>query len=140
MNIPIYRAKKIDTDEYIDGMLIEYIGMYYILKYEDLYNVFNNSLNYDNREIDSSTLSIHFPDMIANDSDRFLPNGERDLRIFASLSDDGKGGDILDFNEIEWGGKFLPEVCILYKVIGNFKMCGSFTDIKEWRTIIGIKK
>lgn len=39
------------------------------------------------------TASIHFPDMIASDSDRLLPNGEKDLRIFASLQEDGKGGD-----------------------------------------------
>ena len=45
------------------------------------------------------TLSIHFPGMIASDSDRLLPNGEKDLRIFASLSEDGKGGDVYQF---EW--------------------------------------
>jgi hypothetical protein len=44
--------------------------------------------------VDESTLSIHFPDMLGGDSDRLLPNGEKDLRIFASLREDGKGGDL----------------------------------------------
>lgn len=47
--------------------------------------------------IDVSTLSIHFPDTLACDSDRLLPNGEKDLRIFASLSEDGKGGDTVEY-------------------------------------------
>jgi hypothetical protein len=46
--------------------------------------------------IKTETLAIHHSDMIASDSNRLLPNGEKDLRIFASLSEDGKGGDVCE--------------------------------------------
>ena len=136
LNIPIYRAKKIDSDEYVEGIL-----RIYRFETHTNYYISRDSFSYSLAHwIDPSTLSIHLPDMLSSDSDRLLSNVEKDLRIFASLSEDGKGGDILDFNEIEWGGKFSPEVCILSNVIGDFKMCGSFEDIKEWRTIIGIQQ
>ena len=90
--IPIYRAKKTDSDEYVEG---------YLMPYACIDGWFIRLLKYDNLvdaeiEIGPSTLAIHFPNMIANDSDKLLPNGEKDLRIFASLSEDGKGGDILE--------------------------------------------
>ena len=102
-NMPIYRAKKIDSDEYVVGMYLpEYLrpkflnGSVYDVEY------FKNVIQTDRNtyeKIDPSTLSIHFQDMLASDSDRLLPNGEKDLRIFTSLSEDGKGGDILLFND-----------------------------------------
>lgn len=82
-NLPIYRAKKIDSDEYVEGYLCSS----------------NNGVNTDNKiciqefgwwtlwEIDTSTLSIHFPDMLDS-------NGNK---IFASLQKDGKGGDIVEY-------------------------------------------
>jgi|RifOxyD3_1024039.scaffolds.fasta_scaffold06607_2 hypothetical protein len=91
----IYRAKKIESDEYIEGS--------YVKDCED--NHFITNGRYKHRassglsllltEIDLSTLAIHFPDMLASDSDRVLPNRKKDLRIFASLSEDGKGGDVI---------------------------------------------
>ena len=97
--VPQFRAKKIDSDEYVIGTISpcgNYILSYFVgYQYVDEYK--NNT--YFNIPIDQSTLSIHFPDMLASDSDRLLPNGEKDLRIFASLSKDGKGGDILLFND-----------------------------------------
>lgn len=87
-NIPLFRAKKIDTEECVVGYLVpEYDG----------YHCIHVSWVDDDIRIDPSTLSIHFKDMLASDSDRLLPNGEKDLRIFASLSQDGKGGDMLRF-------------------------------------------
>ena len=75
-NIPIYRAKKIDSDEWVEGYLItkNSIG--------DIdYN--SDSPLYDIKEIDPKTLAIHFPNMIDK-------NGKK---IFASLNEDGIGGD-----------------------------------------------
>lgn len=46
-------------------------------------------------------------------------------------------GDILDFDEKEWGAKFDPEVITMDKIIGEWDLCGSFSDLKEWRQVIG---
>lgn len=103
-NIPIYRAKKIDSDEYAYGFC------FYDEVRKEMF-ISNDAKNlYTNRfRVDTTTLSIHFPDMLAKNSNRYLPNGEKDLRIFASLQDDGKGGDklncwISDY-EYKTGGK-----------------------------------
>ncbi len=45
-------------------------------------------------------------------------------------------GDLLDFEEREWGGKFTPEEITIEKLI-NEEICGSLGDISEWRTVIG---
>jgi len=73
--IPIYRAKKIDSDEWFIGYLLKYSDGYYI------------KLLYISTEImiDPSTLAIHFPNMI----------DKKGKKIFASLSEDGIGGDIV---------------------------------------------
>ena len=74
--IPIYRAKKLDSDEYVEGYLIGNLrGVYFYIK--------GNSNGYEFEEpILQKTLSIHFPNMLDK-------NGEK---IFASLAEDGKGG------------------------------------------------
>jgi len=99
MNIPIYRAKKIDSDEYVEGLYLKvghewYNEYYYFIAPEDISFYerdidnggsiisLNKSAMY---EIDQSTLSIYFPDMI----------DIKGNKIFASLSEDGKGGDII---------------------------------------------
>ena len=85
--IPIYRAKKIDSDEYVEGY---YLPVYYmpifengeLVSFEDIFNILQvNKTTYT--EIDTSTLSIHFQNMLDK-------NGKK---IFASLSEDGVGGD-----------------------------------------------
>ena len=75
--LPIYRAKKIDSDEWIEGYFREYRKQSWIID-------MSNPNNPNDISVDSSTLAIHFPDMIDSD----------DTNIFASLSEDGKGGDI----------------------------------------------
>lgn len=79
MNIPIYRAKKIDSDEYVEGYF--YQPTHFI---SDGGKIIDEK-SYDNVKIDLSTLAIHFPDML---------DGQRN-KIFASLQEDGKGGDVL---------------------------------------------
>lgn len=76
--IPIYRAKKIDSDEYVYGFLTwdSEFGVERIIQKE----VVGTSRHC----IDKSTLAIHFPDMLDSDGNK----------IFASLSEDGRGGDI----------------------------------------------
>lgn len=93
MNIPIYRAKKIDSDEYVEGCLIgdKRFNHYEIMK----------DGTFERYVIDLTTISIYHQDMLASDSNRILPNGEKDLRIFASLQEDGKGGDILEIYDLD---------------------------------------
>ncbi|MCT7633887.1 hypothetical protein N5U36_00375 [Aliarcobacter butzleri] len=79
-NLPIYRAKKIDSDEYAYGFC------FYDEVRKEMF-ISNDAKNlYTNRfRVDTTTLSIHFPDMIDSQGNK----------IFASLQEDGKGGDIL---------------------------------------------
>ena len=78
--IPIYRAKKIDSDEFVEGYLVVLC---------DRYHIYWKSQKYI---VDPSTLAIHFPDMIDSEG----------TKIFASLSEDGKGGDIVESMYIPW--------------------------------------
>ena len=90
MNIPIYRAKKIDSDEYV-------VGYYSPDKnyQEHIHTIFyfdTGDFNVDRKtttQIDISTIAIHFPDMLDSQGNK----------IFASLSEDGKGGDIMKDDE-----------------------------------------
>ena len=151
---PIFRAKKIDSDEYIIGDLFD--GKYIIAKSElnrdisealkhirediltkdcisaeckkehRLLNKMLNKLLVNERlehiyEIDSTTLSIHFPDIIDSQGNK----------IFASLQEDGKGGDIMKDDEYYGIAKYKDsrfvveyenvEEC-LYE--GNFEVIG----------------
>ena len=116
--IPIFRAKKLDSDEYIIGDLFD--GKYIIAKSElnrdisealkhirediltkdcisaecknehHLLNKMLNKLLVNERfehiyEIDPTTISIHFPTILDS----------QESKIFASLQEDGKGGDII---------------------------------------------
>ena len=83
MNIPIFRAKKIDSNAYVLGWLLQDCFGYYIIPTNNALRC--ESLNSESIEIDPTTLAIHFPDM--KDSKR--------NKIFASLQEDGKGGDIV---------------------------------------------
>lgn len=106
-NIPIYRAKKQNSDEYVKGQYLptykternEYgdnidedeVLHHYLIKSvsnaetddEDNFHFFGFE------EIDPTTLAIHFPDMLDNQGNK----------IFASLSEDGKGGDKMTDDE-----------------------------------------
>ena len=78
INLPIFRAKKLDSDEYVEGYLEQH-------NKSDFYiSLMPNEI--DAYKIDISTLSIHFPDMLDSEGNK----------IFASLQEDGKGGDITD--------------------------------------------
>lgn len=107
MNIPIYRAKKIDSDEYVLGQPT------YIPHDRDriIMHVKLHEARLDVRtfEIDPSTLSISFPDMLDSEGNK----------IFASLSEDGRGGDLISHK-----GEFLEskeDLIAIYKY-GSFRM------------------
>ena len=149
MNIaPIYRAKIKNSDAYVIGFLfwdnyimedMKYFEKDICGKYDGRFDFGSGNPDCMYYEIDPSTLSIHFDDMLAKDSDRFLPNGEKDLRIFASLQENVKGGDIVILND---GSKETME-CLLYKGRFSYK---DYTNRKHWSIhyndvkIIGIKE
>ena len=68
MNIPIFKAKKLDSDEYIIGYLEEHnTNDFYI-------SLMPNEI--DSYKIDTSTLSIHFSDSINTNSEKVWYNLE----------------------------------------------------------------
>ena len=83
INIPIFRAKKLDSDEYVFGVpRQDSKGMY-----EMIIDVVEDGISgVIQRYIEIDTISIHFPDMLDSQGNK----------IFASLSEDGKGGDIIE--------------------------------------------
>ncbi len=100
--IAIYRAKKIDSDEYNCGYLIR-ADDYEADVDEDqiVYFIMHKMENYRTNEvwdfvcnsrIDPSTLAIHFPDF----PDMLDSQGNK---IFASLQEDGKGGDNVVYSD-----------------------------------------
>lgn len=122
MNIPIYRAKKIDSDEYVEGYYSpdkNYQEHIHTIFYFDI-----GDFNVDRKtttQIDPTTLAIHFPDMLDSQGNK----------IFASLSASGKGGDIM--KDDEYYGiakyvdcKFVVEYENCFDVIdeGNFEAIG----------------
>ena len=110
MNIPIYRAKKIDSVRLVDGYYFpqDYIGNYpnedaeereEIVKHficgtttHDIWDDEEGHFKFMGiDEIDPTTLAIHFPDMLDSQGNK----------IFASLSASGKGGDILRIEQLD---------------------------------------
>lgn len=85
--IPIYRAKKIDSEEYVEGYLEPSFDKN-MCECWAIRTTTQRNPHYwgqDLYEIDPTTLAIHFPDMLDSEGNK----------IFASLSEDGKGGDRL---------------------------------------------
>jgi len=81
--IPIFRAKLKNESEYVFGVPRQDSKG----KYEMIYNTNQDGVyGVAQRDIDPSTLSINFPDMLDSQGNK----------IFASLSEDGQGGDICE--------------------------------------------
>ena len=82
INLPIYRAKKIDSDEYVVGWYSSPI----IIEGKTYLSITNKDGEY---RIDTTTLSIHFSDMLDSQGNE----------IFASLQKNGRGGDVCSVND-----------------------------------------
>ena len=114
INLPIFRGLKLGTkNEYVEGYLEEHnTSDFYI-------SLMPNKI--DAYKIDISTLSIHFPDMLDSKGNK----------IFASLQEDGKGGDIMQDDEYFGISKYKDcqfvveyEDCIDNIDNGNFEVIG----------------
>ena len=136
--IPIYRAKKIDSDEYTCGYLIR-ADDYEAEVDEDqiVYFIMHKMENYRTNEvwdfvcnsrIDPVTLAIHFPNMLDTKGNK----------IFASLSENGKGGDILFDMEYEYTVSFDG---LKFNLQGLFSQ-SSFNEFDSWENfdIIGVEE
>ena len=128
-NIPIFRGKKIDGDEYVIGYLLPSL-----LRNSEFLRIMSENGNI--YFLHQSTLSIHFSDMLASDSDRLLPNGEKDLRIFASLSNDGKGGDLVEVYEKE---RILANYTVKWSRCGTNALCFD-VGTRTTKKILGIQQ
>ena len=137
-NIPIFRAKKLDSDEYAEGCLNVWEQnkkVYYSIMEIGIYpSPFNNI-----HLIDQTTLAIHFLDIsTTSEIDRTTRSiniedmlDSQGNKIFASLQEDGKGGDIMQDDEYFGIAKYKDcqfvveyEDCIDNIDNGNFEVIG----------------
>jgi len=122
MNIPIYRAKKIDSDDWVEGYLTNDFWIGIDQRDYTIYNV-QKEKSY---RIDIGTLAIHFTNMIDK-------NGKK---IFASLSEDGVGGDIRDSNWVI----FYSDGCIKHRSLDDeLEHISNYRIFKDFE-VIGIHK
>ena len=114
LDLPIYRGKSIKTKQYVEGYLKTCTdtgaNVYWIQS--------NEFIDYI---IDIDTLSINIEDMIDSQGNK----------IFASLSEDGKGGDIMKDDEYYGIAKYINcEFVVEYENCydniseGNFEVVG----------------
>lgn len=46
-------------------------------------------------------------------------------------------GDLLDFDEEEWGGRFITErVPSLKEFVKGFPLCGCYSDVAQFRRVV----
>ena len=93
INIPIFRSYELDTAFLIEGSYIKENGFYMNNTIPD-YNkpvVRHKICDEDGiyHEVSKDYLAIHFPDMLDSQGNK----------IFASLSENGKGGDVITYDE-----------------------------------------
>lgn len=80
----IYRANIQGSERLVEG---------YYFKTSKAHYIHPIGPNFGYVEIEYDTLAVHHPQMLAEDSLRLLPDGSKDLRIFAALIKNG--GDII---------------------------------------------
>ncbi len=116
INIPEFRMKKKENDDYMIGLLKE-------VNQSD--GTFKHFTILGQGYIgDESTLAIHFPDMIDSEGNK----------IFASLSEDGKGGDIVEVKSAL--DRYYDKVTMKYPNLDEFK---GYQDYDDWIEFTEIK-
>ena len=90
LNIPIFRANIENSNNYITGNLRKILTADSdVVMIEGLENLARIGINQGLYKIDETTLAVHFHDMLDSQGNK----------IFASLSENGKGGDIITYDE-----------------------------------------
>lgn len=128
-NIPIYRAKKIDSDKYTIGLGVQHHVEHFCgEKFQSYYMITGYTPDSNNHwgetatgtTIDESTLSIHFQGMLDSEGNK----------IFASLSENGKGGSICtdSYNE--------AYTCIFNTITHSIVM--QYYTIQDQKETIGV--
>ena len=128
INLPIFRAKKTDSDEYVSGYLkfTKYNNRTeYVINY-----VYDSSSVFGECEIDPSTLSIHFPDRLDSQGNK----------IFASLQEDGKGGDICESKWFNTDVRLTVETESVRYSNGTMIQDGYNISRYDYKKIIGIQQ
>jgi len=88
INIPIYRAKKAASNEWVEGYYLPHMlwdDYHYIVEGFDEYTCGETNAIVNETRIDPSTLSIHFPHMLDKNNNK----------VFASLNENNKGESIV---------------------------------------------
>ncbi len=131
MKIPIYRAKKINSDEYVIGFYV-FSNIHrdtHLIRVDETYWEVTG-LVYREVEIDPLTLSIHFPDML----DR------KGNKIFASINKNGSGSSVV-FARILLSGDKVYFIYEDYKIKAKLIKNNKKTNVKcNILKIIGIKE
>ena len=120
INIPLYRGRTTDSDEYVEGWLYKYYNKTFKTH---AYYIFTDHNKMFYNQIDPSTLAIHFPDMIDSEG----------TKIFASLNMEGVGGDICDVDDGARIGVFLfheDAFCIDVRPLKVFREDSEFSSLK----------
>ena len=138
INLPIFRAKKLDSDEYVFGVpRQDSKGVY-----EMIIDVVEDGISgVIQRYIEVDTISIHFPNMLDSTGNK----------IFASLQEDGKGGDIfqsLHFIEPIDKKHYLYHIAKWSNKYNSFLLCNKdnllSNDVEDgnvfyWRYLINVE-
>jgi len=131
INIPTYRAQRIDNNKWVKGYLFKIWNEYFIL-----WGTTNDNPN--KIKIKQETLAISFPDMLD-------ANGKQ---VFASLNKSGQGGDLI--KSTSWKCKDEPQnlMIAVYNHFGfdlKFKLesdvsATPFNNIETEFEVIGLQK
>ena len=116
----LFRAKEKNSNNYV-------IGYEYYNHVEDEYYI-THYVSGSNYKVDRTTRSINFPDM----------RDTKGNKIFASLQEDGKGGDILFDMEYEYTLSFDG---LKFKLQGLFSQ-SEYNEFDSWENfdIIGVEE
>jgi hypothetical protein len=125
----IFRARKIDSNEWVEGILLPNLKRFKNKSF--MINEYTRMKDLDNaKEIDIKTLSVHYTNSNMNDSEG--------NRIFASLSSDGNGGDILSEQNqsVRYCAKTTAKfTCILQDqkiaILDNYINCSNDCDFSD---------
>ena len=131
-NIPIYRAKKIDSDGYVIGTLRTYLSSDFkkhLLLIDTIEVEKDDTKSYF---IHPSTLAIHLPQLglLSKDNEKW----------FVSISQNGKGSDIFEVNDkhkTKLYGYLTDRGVYLTNSDG---VIAPFVEYKQYLSVVGVKE